>query len=270
MRFLSDMAEASRTRLEAAQRACSLAEVVRAADARGRALPLVLDARFDVVAELKLRSPALGALARLDDDRAWQALAARQLAAYADGGAAAVSVLTEPSRFDGALAHLSFAAETLAPRGLPVMRKDFLVDPYQVHEARAHGASGVLLIVRMLSDDLLSAMVDAARAHGMFVLVEAFDREDVDRATPVLDQGVVLGVNCRDLTSLAIDRSRFAALAPLLPSSVSIAESGIEGPDDVRAVRALGYRAALVGSALMTASAPREALAALLREGRAT
>jgi indole-3-glycerol phosphate synthase len=104
-----------------------------------------------------------------------------QLEAYAAAGVAAVSVLTEPEEFHGSLAHLAEAAETLAAHGRPVMRKDFLTDPYQVLEARAAGAGGVLVIVTMLSDDAVSALVAAAREHGLFVLLETFDEDDLAR-----------------------------------------------------------------------------------------
>ncbi|MBV8307954.1 MAG: indole-3-glycerol-phosphate synthase TrpC, partial [Gammaproteobacteria bacterium] len=143
--------------------------------------PLRLSAeRFDLIAELKLRSPAAGQLAP-----AASAIAAR-VAAYARAGAAAVSVLTEPSRFDGSLDHLSEAARALAPLGVPAMRKDFLLDPYQVLEARAAGAGGVLLILRMLSRESLSALIDCARTHGLFVLLEAFDAHDLERLSELL------------------------------------------------------------------------------------
>ena len=105
-----------------------------------------------------------------------------RVAAYARAGAAAVSVLTEPTRFDGILEHLREAAAVLAPLGVPAMRKDFLVDPYQVLEARAAGAGGVLLIVRMLSRDRLAELLEAAAEQGLFVLLEAFDARDLDVA----------------------------------------------------------------------------------------
>jgi indole-3-glycerol phosphate synthase len=171
--FLDQMAAGSRARLaEAVSR-----EPLAALRARCAELPpppaLRLDGRFDLIAELKLRSPALGTLGRAQDG-----LVAR-VKSYAGGGAAAVSVLTEPDRFDGSLAHLEAAAAALAPLGVPAMRKDFLVDPYQLHEARAAGAGGALLIVRMLSRDSLVEMLDCARELGLFVLLEAFDEEDL-------------------------------------------------------------------------------------------
>ena len=131
-----------------------------------------------MIAELKLRSPAAGGLADAGFDRG------AQLDAYARGGAAAVSVLTEPTEFKGELAHLVDAAALLAPQRRPVMRKDFVTDPYQVLEARAAGAGGILVIVTMLDDATVRALVDSARECGLFVLLEAFDRADLERLAP--------------------------------------------------------------------------------------
>ena len=160
--FLATMAQSS------AERAAR-AGPIGAAQLDKPVVPLQLGA-FDVIAEIKDRSPAEGGLTARGVDRAARA---RQ---YADGGAAAISVLTEPSRFDGSLEHLEEVVTAVA--GTPVMRKDFLVDPVQVLEARRAGASGVLLITAMLSDEKLRAMLDVAFELGMFVLLEAFDEND--------------------------------------------------------------------------------------------
>jgi indole-3-glycerol phosphate synthase len=267
MTFLERMAEASRARVRAARAAESEAKLESRALAAPQPPPLALN-RFDVIAELKLRSPALGGLAARDFDRG------EQLDAYARGGAAAVSVLTEPTEFHGDLEHLKDAAARLGPRHRPVMRKDFITDPYQVLEARAAGASGVLVIVTMLDDATVRALVDCARRCGLFVLLEAFNRADLERlgsfdhadlgGTPLL-----AGVNCRDLRDLAVRFARFAELAPHLPRHLpTVAESGIGGVDDVRAVAAAGYRLALVGSSLMRAAEPAAALADLIAAGR--
>ena len=133
---------------------------------------LQLSGQFDLITEVKLRSPAAGQLKQVDED-----IGAR-VADYAQAGAAAISVLTEPSRFDGALAHLTRSVQSLAGR-VPVMRKDFLVDPYQVYEARAAGAGGVLIILRMLKRDELQALIEAAGESGLFALLEAFDEPDL-------------------------------------------------------------------------------------------
>jgi indole-3-glycerol phosphate synthase len=178
--FLDQMATGSRRRAAEAK----AAEPLTALRTRCRELPPPLApacaGRFDLIAELKLRSPALGELGSAQDD-----LPGR-VKAYAAAGAAAVSVLTEPSRFAGSLEHLRLAAAALAPLGVPAMRKDFLVDPYQLHEARAAGAGGALLIVRMLSRDLLAEMLDCAAELGLFVLLEAFDAQDIETAAEVL------------------------------------------------------------------------------------
>ena len=269
MTFLERMADFSRARVRAARAAESETKLERRALAAPKPPPLHLD-RFDVIAELKLRSPAAGGLAARDFDRG------AQLDGYARGGAAAVSVLTEPSEFHGDLAHLADAAARLEPQRLPVMRKDFITDAYQVLEARAAGASGVLVIVTMLDDAAVRALVDCARRCGLFVLLEAFDAADLERLA-AFDQPPVpgtppllAGLNCRDLRSLDVRFERFAELAPRLPRHLpAVAESGVGGADDIRAVAAAGYRLALVGSSLMRASDPAAALAELIAAGRA-
>ena len=268
MTVLERMAAASRERVRAARALRSDAELERRALAAAAAPPLVLE-QFDVVAELKLRSPAAGGLAASGfDSRA-------QLAAYARGGAAAVSVLTEPSEFHGELAHLADAAEALAPSGLPAMRKDFLTDPYQVLEARAAGAGGVLVIVAMLDDAAVRALVDCAQRCGMFVLLEAFDRADLERIA-AFDRPqtggppLLAGVNCRDLRDLAVRFARFEELAPHLPRHLpTVAESGIGSAAEIEAVAAAGYRLALIGSSLMRAADPARSLTDWLAAGRA-
>jgi len=258
------MAKSSALRVAAASSCETLAALqVRAAGVPA-APPLQLSrAGFDVIAEIKLRSPAAGQLSSRSDD--WLGRAG----VYARGGAAAVSVLTEPSRFDGSLQHLELAAAALRPLAVPVMRKDFLVDPYQVAEARAAGAGGVLLIVRMLSPPRLAELLDAAAEHGLFVLLEAFDGGDLATATALLqgralhDPPLLIGINSRDLQTLQVVQQRFETLAPLLPAGwPGVAESGVASADDARRMQSLGYRLALIGTALMTCADP----AALLGE----
>jgi len=227
-------------------------------------------AGFDLIAELKLRSPAAGALGAADP------AVAGLVTAYARAGAAAVSVLTEPSRFDGSLAHLADAARALAPLEVPAMRKDFLVDPYQVLEARAAGAGGVLLIVRMLSRETLAALMQCARTHGLFVLLEAFDAHDIGRMCEVIaaDAGrsaLLAGLNCRDLATLEVVPERLHELAPLLPRGVPhVAESGVTKAADARRLAAAGYGLILVGSALMRDEDPAKLAGELLETGRKT
>jgi indole-3-glycerol phosphate synthase len=250
--FLAEMARTSAARAAEAARRVPIADLRRRAQQTPPAPPLRLSPLgFDIVAEIKLRSPAVGALQDPAHDRLGR------IEAYARGGAVAVSVLTEPSRFDGSLEHLREAAAVLAPLRVPVMRKDFLVDPYQVLEARAAGAGGVLLILRMLPRERLAEMLETASEHGLFVLLEAFDERDLAVAGALLAgtprrEAVMVGINCRDLTSLAVVPDRFAELAGRLPSDVpAVAESGVTTPADARRVRTLGYRLALVGTALM-------------------
>ena len=270
MGLLSDMAASSRERLSQAR--ARLGDEALRAQCAAMPPPIRLQlapAGFDLIAELKLRSPALGDLsARTTDPLA-------RLRAYAAGGAAICSILTEPSRFDGDLAHLREAAAVLAPLGVPALRKDFLVDPYQVLEARAHGASGVLLIVRMTPPGELVAMLDAAAEQGLFVLLEAFDADDVAVAAALArdrrgrDEQVLMGVNCRDLQSLQIDFARFAQLRDRLPAGwPAVAESGVVTAADAAAVAALGYRCALVGTTLMRQDDPDGAVRELLAAGR--
>jgi indole-3-glycerol phosphate synthase len=225
---------------------------------------------FDVIAEIKDRSPAEGDLAAPESDRAERA---RQ---YAAGGAAAISVLTEPSRFAGSLEHLERVAAAVP--GVPVMRKDFLVDPVQILEARSAGASGVLLIVNMLVDDVLHRMLDTAFDNGMFVLLEGFDANDLSRATLLLRESaygskatggqLLVGVNTRNLRTLHVDPGRLERLAPLLPAARCVAESGLHTADDAATVAGLGYRVALVGTALMRSADPEALVAAMREAGR--
>ena len=274
--FLADMATSSRDRTEVARARVPASEL----RARLRDLPPAPRLRlspqgFDLIAEMKLRSPAVGALrdARHED-------VTQRVLAYADAGAAAVSVLTEPSRFDGDLVHLAQAAAALAPHGIPAMRKDFLVDPYQVLEARAAGAGGVLLILRMLPRAALEALLDAALEHGLFVLLEAFDIEDIGLAAQLLGprrtttggnpgESLLLGINCRDLVTLQVVPGRLEEMVGQLPSWVArVAESGVATPADAARLATCGYDLALVGSALMTGGAPRELAGAMLDAAR--
>jgi indole-3-glycerol phosphate synthase len=266
--FLERMAAASRERVRRARAVESDAKLARRAERVARPPALHLS-EFDVIAELKLRSPAAGGLADASFDKA------AQLKAYARGGAAAVSVLTEPTEFKGDLADLADAAALLASESRPAMRKDFITDPYQVLEARAAGAGGVLVIVTMLDDATVRTLVASARECGLFVLLEAFDRRDLERLAELdLPAGdgppVLAGVNCRDLRDLDVRFGRFAQLAPYLPAHLpTVAESGIGTADDVATVAKLGYRLALVGSSLMRATDPAATLAALVATGRA-
>lgn len=269
--FLAVMAAASRARVREAIAVRPRAAVERAALASPAPPPLVLSAQgFDIIAECKLRSPAVGALrvGAADD-------VAVRVQSYAAAGAAAVSVLTEPSRFDGSLQHLVQASGALAAARVPAMRKDFLVDPYQLHEARAAGAGGALLIVRMLGEPLLAGMVDCALRLGLFVLLEAFDAGDVRIARRVLagwQPGMppaLLGINSRDLQTLEVVPERLVELGPTLPRNFPrVAESGLVTPEDAARMVRAGYDMALVGGALMGAADPGQLVRDMLDAGR--
>jgi indole-3-glycerol phosphate synthase len=259
--FLQTMAVSSAERAAAAGR-------FRSADFDKPVMPLLLDS-FDIIAEIKDRSPVEGELANKYSDRSSRAQE------YVAGGAAAISVLTEPGKFSGSLEHL--AEVVAAIPGTPVMRKDFLVEPVQILEARKAGASGVLLIVTMLGDDVLRSMLDCAAEHDLFVLLESFDANDLERATRLLDNSadqqrseagrLLFGVNTRNLRTLHVDPDRLAKLAPVLPAGRCVAESGLHDADDAAAVAELGYRLALVGTALMRSSDPASLVAAMRAAG---
>ncbi len=182
---------------------------------------------------------------------------------YAAGGARAISVLTEGRWFGGSLDDL---AAVRAAVKIPVLRKDFVVSSYQVHEARAYGADLVLLIVAALEQNALVGLLERIESLGMTALVEVHDEEEADRA---LEAGAqVIGVNARDLRTLEVDRSAFERIAPGLPSSiVKIAESGVRGPHDLIRYASAGADAVLVGEGLVTQKSPREAVAELVNAG---
>jgi indole-3-glycerol phosphate synthase len=201
---------------------------------------------------------------------------------YASAGAAAVSVLTEPSRFDGSLEHLVLASQALASQsvddrgGVPAMRKDFLVDPYQVAEARIAGAGGILIILRMLSRDETQALLEAAAKLNLFVLAETFDESDIAIAQDIVKSPIareldlLVGINSRDLVTLKVVPGRLEEMAHLLPGTVPrVAESGVATADDAARLAACGYDMALIGGALMTSEDPAALLADMLRAGRA-
>jgi indole-3-glycerol phosphate synthase len=151
------------------------------------------------------------------------------------------------------------------------MRKDFLVDPVQVLEARRAGASGVLLITTMLNEEKLRAMLDCAWEHGMFVLLESFDEEDLFRSSRFLDGAgqLLIGVNTRNLRTLEVDADRLQNLAPALPDARCVAESGLHSPEDAACVAGWGYSMALVGTALMRSEDPTALVAAMTDAGAA-
>lgn len=228
----------------------------RAADAAPRGArfraALDVDAGIAVIAECKRASPSRGEIARDYDP-------ARLATAYRDAGAAAISVLTEPSRFGGSLAHLAAARAAVS---VPLLRKDFIIDEYQLYEARAAGADAVLLIVAALGQAELSALHRGAGELGLAALVEVHDERELERALAA--EARLVGVNNRDLRTLRVNLAVSYRLAPCLPADVTaVSESGIRTRADLARLRAVGYRAVLVGERLMRADDPGAALAEL-------
>lgn len=209
-----------------------------------------------VIAEVKRFSPSKGQLAEIPDP----AGLARE---YAAGGARCVSVLTEGRWFGGSLADLTAVRAAVT---CPVLRKDFVVSSYQVHEARAYGADMVLLIVAALEQNILIGLRERVESLGMTALVEVHTEDEADRA---LAAGArVIGVNARDLATLEVDPAVFERIAPGLPSTVvKIAESGVRGPHDLIRYAAAGADAVLVGEGLVTQKSPRDAVAELVTAG---
>ena len=205
-----------------------------------------------VIAEVKRASPSKGAIAPGLD-------ASMQAAAYVAGGAAAISVLTEPTRFGGDLADLRNVSQAVR---VPVIRKDFLVHPVQLWEARAAGASVALLIVRSLSPDELPRLMDAAAEAGLATLVEVRTLGELDRALAA--GATVIGVNNRDLETLVIDPATAPALVPCIPAEcIAVAESGMRTPVDLAPAAVAGADAVLVGSAISAAADPAAEVRAL-------
>ncbi|AKT51740.1 indole-3-glycerol phosphate synthase TrpC [Arsenicicoccus sp. oral taxon 190] len=209
-----------------------------------------------VIAEVKRSSPSKGALALIADP-------AGLAADYEAGGASVISVLTEERRFGGSLADLEAVRARVE---VPVLRKDFMVEPYQLWEARAHGADVILLIVAALEQPVLVSLRERAESLGMTALVEVHDEEEARRA---LDAGAtVIGVNNRNLKTLEVDRSTFARVAAQLPTTVvRVAESGVRGAHDVLDFSRAGADAVLVGESLVTGGTPRETVATLIAAG---
>jgi indole-3-glycerol phosphate synthase len=211
---------------------------------------------ISVIAEVKRSSPSRGRLASITDPAALAAC-------YADGGAATISVLTEPRRFGGSLEDLMAVRKAV---DIPVLRKDFIVTSYQLWEARAAGADLALLIVAALTQNELESLVERACSIGLTPLVEVHDEEEVERA--VAAGARLVGVNARNLKTLEVDRGTFARLAPRMPDDVvRVAESGVRGPHDVFEYAKQGAHVVLVGETLVTGQDPRSAVADLVAAG---
>ena len=209
-----------------------------------------------IIAEVKKASPTRGVL-RADFDPVSLATA------YADNGAAAISVLTNVDHFQGRVEHLDAVRDVAYPRGVPVLRKEFIFDPYQVYEARAHGADAILLIVAMLTPDSLAELVELAKTFWMQCLVEVHDEQELAVA---LDSGAeIVGVNNRDLRTFKTDLAVTERLAALVPAGkVIVSESGVSSREHILRVKEAGAHAVLIGEALVTAEDAGKRLRELL------
>lgn len=256
---LGVLGASAQDRVEKARAEIPFAEIVRRAQARGPAkdaLKALRDAeRPAIVAEFKRRSPSKGAI-REDADPAAQARA------YTAAGASVLSVLTEPTRFGGSLGDLDVVR---ASTDLPILEKDFVVDPYQIYEARAHGADLVLLIVKLVGTRL-GELLRVARELGMTALTEVHDEQDL--ALAHASSARLIGVNSRDLRSLAVDLQGALALVPKVRTDAFVlAESGLSGQTDVRRAIRAGADGVLVGEYLMRAGDPGAAVRELRSAG---
>ena len=215
------------------------------------------DGAVKIISEVKRSSPAKGALARIPDPAALASV-------YEAGGASVVSVLTEQRRFHGSLADLDAVRAAV---DIPILRKDFIVTPYQIHEARAHGADLVLLIVAALEQSALVSLLERTRSLGMEALVETHSRLEALRA---LEAGAsIIGVNARNLKTLEVDRSTVEQVIDVIPQNVvAVAESGVAKAHDVFEYAKWGADAVLVGEALVTSGDPRSSIQDMVSAGQ--
>ena len=245
--ILDKIVAAKREELAEAKRAAPLADVERQASEQPWPLSLydaLAGREIRLIAEVKKASPSRGLLSPDFDP-------VRLAQTYAANGAAAVSCLTDP-RFQGELAHLSAIKESGASGSAPVLRKDFIFDPYQVYEARAAGADGILLIVAILEPSQLKDLLETAQSLGMQCLIETHDESELE--TAVAAGAEIIGINNRDLHTFTTDLAVTQRLAPMVPrDKVLVSESGIFSQDDLRLLEGVGVNAVLVGEALVTA-----------------
>lgn len=259
MSVLDDIIVGVREDMAEREAMVSLDELVR----RVESVPPALDVpsflrparrALTVIAECKRSSPSKGALADIADPAALAGT-------YAEAGASAISVLTEERHFNGSLADLDAVRERVT---IPVLRKDFIVEPYQIWEARAHGADMVLLIVAALNDSDLADFLNLTHELGMKALVETHNRDEARRALDVDAQ--IIGVNARNLKTLEVDRRTFDDVVALLPADViRVAESGVGSASDVAEYWSAGAHTVLVGQALVTSDNPARMLRDFLR-----
>lgn len=257
--FLDSIVDGVRQDLAVREAAVDFTEIKRRASATAGPIDVMAALRapgIGVIAEVKRASPSRGALADIPDP-------AELARTYAQGGARVISVLTEQRRFQGSLADL---AAVRAAVEIPILRKDFIVSPYQVHEARAYGADLVLLIVAALEQNVLESLTDRVESLGMTALVEVHTEEECDRA---LEAGAgVIGVNARSMHTFEVDLATFGRIAPGLPTDVlRVAESGVRGPGDLLTYAGWGADAVLTGESLVTSGDPGAAVRSLVAAG---
>ena len=249
--ILNEIVAAKRREVERLKGEVVLAQLDRRIEAQSPPLNLagaLMGNAVRVIAEVKKASPTRGLL-RADFDPVSLACS------YADNGAAAISVITNADHFQGSIDHLSAVHGVMRPLGIPVLRKEFIFDPYQVHESRAYGADAILLIVGILSQASLAELIELARRFWMQCLVEVHDEEELETA---LDAGAeIVGINNRDLRTFKTDIAVTERLVPLIPSGkIIVSESGVSSREDVERVGRAGANAVLVGESLVTADDP--------------
>lgn len=247
--MIEQLIEGARRGVEARKAEVPQADLERRLAARGEDRPFseaLTRPGLSLIAEFKRRSPSAGAIAEAGAD------VASQVVAYERGGAAAVSVLTDEPHFGGTLEDLRAARSACS---IPIIRKDFIVDPYQLYEAAVNGADAVLLIVRALDDDQLRRLYEEAEALDLDTLVEVHDAEELERA--LLAGAEVVGINNRDLDAMTINIETTYELMPDVPAGKTVvAESGISGRDELEELDRVGVDAVLIGGSLMTAPDP--------------
>jgi indole-3-glycerol phosphate synthase len=246
--MIEQLIEGARRGVGERRREVPLADLERRLSARTEDRPFneaLVRPGLSVIAEFKRRSPSAGAIAE-------SVQVADQVAAYERGGAAALSVLTDGPHFGGDLDDLRAAR---AACSLPIIRKDFIVDPYQLYEAAVNGADAVLLIARALDDDELRRLNEEARALDLDTLVEVHDAEELERALAA--DAEVIGINNRDLDEMVVDVNTTYELMPDVPAGKTVvAESGISGREELEELDRVGVDAVLIGGSLMTAPNP--------------
>ncbi len=241
-------------KLELADRAPGLERLAEQSISARRDFRRALAAReIAIIAEIKKASPSKGILAGEFDP-------ASIAKAYEQGGAAALSVLTDEKHFQGSLKHLESARAAVS---LPALRKDFTIDAYHVHQAAAHGADAILLIAAILSEKQMRDFRELAESYKMCALIEVHDEEELK--TAIASGTGIIGVNNRNLHTFAVDTGVSLRLADKIPAGViKVAESGIHSPADIQSLKSAGYQAFLVGEHLMKSGDPARALRALL------